>query len=95
MSSQLEVVQMYNESKNGLEMRKMTDFKTPVWKIQAFQNAVNHILSNRTSDIDSSNRFIDAFTETLHRIPSQDELFPVLVYTVMQANIDLLSYNVE
>jgi len=63
------------------EMKKMTQFKAPIYKMQIFQNSVHHILN--------------IFSDTVQRSPSSDELFPVLVYVVLQANIDLIKYTVD
>jgi len=63
------------------ELQKMPQFRTPMWKLQTFQNCVEHILN--------------IFSQTVQKSPSSDELFPVLVYVVLQANVDLLKYNVD
>lgn len=63
------------------EFQKMNDFRAPLLKLQVFQNCANHL--------------IDMFLELVEKNPNSDELFPLFVYTVLQANIDMLKVNVD
>ncbi len=59
----------------------MNTFKSPILKLQVFQNCANHL--------------IDMFLELVERNPNSDELFPLFLYTVLHANIDFLKLNAE
>jgi len=63
------------------ELEKMNQFKAPMWKLKAFQNSVNYIVL--------------AYHQVFQREPNSDELFPLLIYIVLQANIELFKFNVD
>jgi len=44
---------------------------------------------------ENSKSKLDIFIEKVHREPNSDELFPILVYIVLHAEVQLLKYNIE
>jgi len=63
------------------EFEKIGTLKSPLWKLQAVQNSIHHV--------------INVFIEKIQREPNSDELFPILVYIVLHAEVQMLKYNID
>jgi len=63
------------------EFEKINRFKSPLLKIEAFQNCANHL--------------IDIFIELGNKKPDADDLFPLLMYVVLNSEIENLKVHVD